>query len=736
MAQGASVAVFLAQIVTLLVCGRLLGELMQRIGQPPVMGQLVGGILLGPSVLGALSPALWHELFPASAAQHAMLDGIAQLGILLLLLVTGMETDLAVFRDARRTAISISLTGIIVPFICGLVLGWLVPDSILPSGSRRLITTLFLGTALSISSVKIVALVVRDLGFLRRTVGQVIVASAIIDDTIGWIIMSVIFGLALHGTVDIGVVTRSVLGTALFLVVSFTVGRRLVFLLIRWANDHFQSELPVIAVILAVMGCMALLTDAIGVHLVLGAFVAGILIGQSPILTRHIGEQLRGLILALFMPVFFGLAGLTTNVAALARTDMLLLTIGLILLASIGKFTGAFLGGRFGGLSYAESFAVGCGMNARGSTEVIVASIGLSIGALNQSLFTAIVAMAIVTTMSMPPLLKWALHFIPLSDEERARLQREDFEAQAFIRHVERLLVAVDDSPSGQLASRLVGLLAGVRGITTTVLHFDKQSGETRAETRSHVKQSAEAVKAGAEAADESANANTSSGVDITTRAEKSATSAETIAAEARKGYGLLCIGREPAAEGRRFDPQITHSVRRFAGAFAITIARHGRRRNPLTAPLSILVPVSGTSASRDAAELAIALAQGSQGTVKALFVANPARTPAWRQRFGEVLVPESSGGAAIREVVEIGEHYGIEVKGVIRRARTTEDAILREIDRGGHTLLVMGVSPRSGDELFFGDVAAGMLERSPCAIVFLSSEPPLTAPDNEAEGG
>src|SRR5689334_13337980 len=153
MAQGAAVATFLAQIVTLLVCGRLLGELMQRIGQPLVMGQLLGGILLGPSVLGAISPALWHELFPANAAQHAMLDGIAQLGIVLLLLVTGMETDLSVFRDARRTAISISLTGIVVPFICGMILGWLVPDSILPSGSRRLITTLFLGTALSISSV-------------------------------------------------------------------------------------------------------------------------------------------------------------------------------------------------------------------------------------------------------------------------------------------------------------------------------------------------------------------------------------------------------------------------------------------------------------------------------------------------------------------------------------------------------------------------------------------------------
>jgi Kef-type K+ transport system membrane component KefB len=192
----------------------------------------------------------------------------------------------------------------------------------LPNPEKRLITTLFLGTALSISSVKIVAMVVREVGFLRRTVGQVIVAAAIIDDTIGWIIMSLIFGLALHGGVDLPALAQSLLGTAIFLVLSFTIGRRLVFRVIRWANDRFISEVPVITAILVVTGLMALTTSAIGVHTVLGAFVAGILVGQSPILTRHIDEQLRGLIVALFMPVFFGLAGLTTNLAVLANTDL------------------------------------------------------------------------------------------------------------------------------------------------------------------------------------------------------------------------------------------------------------------------------------------------------------------------------------------------------------------------------------------------------------------------------
>src|ERR1700735_2818076 len=411
--QEPSLAIFFGEIVALIVVGRLIGELLERIGQPAVMGQLIGRMLLGPSVFGALLPGLQHALFPAAAGQKAMLDAVSQLGILLLLLLTGMETDLSVIRGCRRTAFSVSIAGIAIPFACGVLMGEWLPDSLLPDPNKRLITALFLGTALSISSVKIVALLVRELGFLRRTVGQVIVASAIIDDTVGWIIMSVIFGLALHGGIDIMSVTRSVVGTALFLVLSFTVGRGIVFFLIRWANDRFVSELPAITMIIVVTGLMALATEAIGVHTVLGAFVAGILVGQSPILTRHIHEQLRGLIVALFMPVFFGLSGLSADLTVLKNPALALLALGLIVIASVGKFLGVFVGGKLGGLTRAESLALGCGMNARGSTEVIVATIGLSMGVLNRDLFTLIVTMAIVTTMAMPPMLRSEVKRLP-----------------------------------------------------------------------------------------------------------------------------------------------------------------------------------------------------------------------------------------------------------------------------------------------------------------------------------
>jgi Kef-type K+ transport system membrane component KefB/nucleotide-binding universal stress UspA family protein len=728
--RGPSEVIFLAQIIALLVCGRLLGELMQRMGQPAVMGQLIAGILLGPSVLGVLLPGAQHTLFPTSPEQKAMIEAVAQLGVLLLLLLTGMETDLSVVRRSRRSAFTVSIAGIAIPFFFGVLLGELLPATMLPDPNKRLITALFLGIALSISSVKIVAMVVREVGFLRRTVGQVIVASAIIDDTIGWIIMSVIFGLALHRGIDFSSLAQSLVGTAIFLVLSFTIGRRLVFRLIRWANDSFVSEVPVITTILVVTGLMALLTNAIGVHTVLGAFMAGILVGQSPILTRHIDEQLRGLIVALFMPVFFGLAGLSTNLTVLADPSLAFLTIGLIVIASLGKFTGAFVGGRLGGMTWAESLALGCGMNARGSTEVIVASIGLSMGVLDQSLFTTIVAMAVVTTMSMPPMLRWALARLPMNPEEAARLEREEFEARGFVPNIERLLVAVDASPSGQFASRLIGLLAGARRVPTTVLHLDYASdisapeGERDAErTKAVVK---EAAKTGDEATPAAAGKDR---VEITTRVEKPGEDA--IMAEAKKGYGLLFIGREPASEGDAFHDQITRSAAGFDGPFAIAIARGTDREEIAGTRLNILVPVTGTATSRQGAELAIALAQASHGWVTALHIADGRRTPrSWRRQFGAAIAPISSSEAIIREIVRLGDHYDVEVRGMVRHSERPEDAILRQLKIGGHNLLVMGVSPRPGEQLFFGRVPAELLDQAECSVLFVAGEAPISVTD------
>src|SRR5947209_19045520 len=164
-----------------------------------------------------------------------MLDGVSQYGILLLLLLTGMETDLKLVRTVGKASLSISVTGVAIPFICGFVLGQFLPEWLLPHADQRLLTSLLLGTALSISSIKIVAAIVREMGFTRRNLGQIIVASAICEDSIGWVIIAILFGLAQAGTINLASVAKSVVGAAIFLLASFTIGRRVVFLLILCA---------------------------------------------------------------------------------------------------------------------------------------------------------------------------------------------------------------------------------------------------------------------------------------------------------------------------------------------------------------------------------------------------------------------------------------------------------------------------------------------------------------------
>jgi Kef-type K+ transport system membrane component KefB/nucleotide-binding universal stress UspA family protein len=735
--RAASQALFIAELALLLVVGRLMGEAVQRIGQPSVMGQLIGGLLLGPSFFGLLWPSAQQAIFPADPVQKSMVDAVSELGILMLLLLTGMETDLQLVRRVGRAAIAVAAAGVAVPFACGFALGELLPAEFLPNANARLVTAIFLGTALSISSVKIVAVVVREMDFMRRDLGQIIVASAILEDTVGWVIIAVAFGLAAAGTIDLWSVGRVVIGTSLFMLASLTIGRRIVSRLIRWTNDNFKSDFPVITTILVIMAVMALITQLIGVNTVLGAFVAGILIGQSPILTRHIDEQLRGLIVALFMPVFFGISGLNADLTILHSPTLAALAVGLIVIASVGKFVGAFVGGTIGGLSRAESLALGCAMNARGSTEVIIASLGLSSGLLTQDFFTLIVGMAIVTTVAMPPMLRWSLKRLPLRKKERLRLEREELDAKGFVTNLERLLLATDDSVNGKFAAHLAGTIAGSGGKPTTLLDLTataKNKGEAMDEAAAMGRQklakgSAEENREGLEETVKSAakattllEANSAEGkpakLDVITR---SALDPAAIATEARKGYDLFVIGiadvRDPKGG---FNKNLSRITQGFEGPLALVDIRNGAHDLARQRRGRILIPVSGTEASRHGVEVGMTLARANDAQVTALYVTRT-NSPAGRSSASRRRVTRRDEMAVLNDIAALSERYDVPLRTSTRADMAPDEAILREAGRG-YDLVVLGVSRRPGDMLFFGNTAAAMLERSPTSNLFVAS--------------
>jgi Kef-type K+ transport system membrane component KefB/nucleotide-binding universal stress UspA family protein len=743
------VIIFFAQVLLLIAVGRLLGEWMQRIGQPAVMGQLLAGIILGPSVFGAIWPTGQQAIFPPHSSDRQMLNAVSELGVLLLLLLTGMETDLALVKRVRRTAAITSAAGIVIPFACGYVLGEMLPESVLPDPNRRLLTSLFLATALSISSVKIVAAVLREVDYLRRNLGQVILAAAILDDTIGWTILAFIGGLATQGRIVIGPVLFSVFGTAAFLAFCFTMGRRWVARIIRWTNDHFVIEMPVITMILVIMIALALVTNFIGVHTVLGAFVAGIMIGQSPILTRHIEEQLRGLIVALFMPVFFGVAGLSIDLKVLRDPHMLRLALLLIVIASIGKLGGCYLGSRVARLNHPEALAVGFAMNARGSTEVILATIGLTMGVLNQQLFTVIVLMAVATTVCMPPLLRWALARVPMRDEEKARLEIEAAEKKDLLPKLERVLVGLDASDNGRLASRLAGWLLGARHFTATVVEVDRaargngstsspsqgvieaaetaasaveakenlHAEETKDKTRDPIDAAAKGAKAERIPIGELVSILPSKAHDDTTDEAY----AEAILKEAKNGYGLLFLGLGAGsmATTHNFPSAIEKIVREFAGPIAIALHAGVRNASYDTLLEKILVPTTGAAYSRFGAEVAVAIAKGCGATITALNISAPPAENELLRRPNQLL---RTGRALLGDIVALGQREGVHVMSKAFVGPAKESLILRQASLGRHQLIVLGTKASSGDQLHFGQSAEALLENAPCPILIVKS--------------
>jgi Kef-type K+ transport system membrane component KefB/nucleotide-binding universal stress UspA family protein len=703
-----TLAVFAAELILLLLAGRLLGEGLSRLGQPALFGQLLAGVLLGPSIFGAFFPELRQMLFPDSKTLKSMIDGIAQTGILLLLLLTGMETNLALIKRRRRTVVSSSLFGIAVPFACGVALAYALPGTVIPEHSTRLVTALFLGTALAISSVKIVAMVLMEIGAIRRDLGQLILATAILDDTIAWIIIAVISGIAAHGAVDLASIGASLAGTALFLAFSFTIGRRLVAALIVWVNDNLTIEVPVITAILVVMLAMALTTELIGVHTALGAFIAGVLIGQSPILTEHIEGQLRGFIMAFFSPIFFAVAGLGMDLRTLLDPTLALFTLAVVVVASLGKFVGALIGGRAGGLTTREALALAAGLNGRGSTEVIIATIGLSMGALGNQLYTMIVAMAVITTMAMPPMLRWMMARVPLGEEEARRLEKEDAEETERLPKMERALVYVDDSPNGRLAARLAGLFAARQKMLTTVLDAEavEERGPEEAAAHRHVAEAANATSTLLESKPAAPKGLVT---------ERPSAEADALEKEIGRGYDIAFVGVDrPVVDAARFDPRLQRLVTGFEGPVAIAVNGAGAA-GPADVPLDILLPAAGTQDARLATEIAIALGDASKGMVSALHVFDPQADVALLRGRSRRL-----GLSLLVDIHRAGKRAGVPVKGMTATSVHPETEIRRAVRGGQFDLVVLGTSLRQGESKFLGPRTAALLQvlRTPTLLI------------------
>ena len=394
----------LVQLSVMLMMGRLFAEAARKIKQPAVIGEILAGIILGPTILGMIQPDWFHGLFPVGSSS-LVLDGFVQVAVVLLLFIAGLEVDLHIVLQQGRQALYTSTFGLIIPFALGFIFPYFFPEFFgSQDRSRHLAFSLFMGTAMAITALPVIARILMDLNIFKSRMGMLVISSAMINDLIGWLIFSVVLGMI--GKEQNMSLLNTVLLTVGFTLTMLTVGRGLINRGLPWINRKLAWPGGLLSLALALCFLAAAFTEYIGIHGVFGAFIVGVALGDSEHMSERAKEIVHQFINNIFAPLFFVAIGLKVNF--ISNFDWQL-TLAIIVIAFAGKIIGSGWGTRLGGFTWRESLAAACGMNARGAMEIILGLVALENGLINEKVFVSLVIMALVTSMSSGPLMKWLL---------------------------------------------------------------------------------------------------------------------------------------------------------------------------------------------------------------------------------------------------------------------------------------------------------------------------------------
>jgi Kef-type K+ transport system membrane component KefB len=390
----------LLALTVIIITARLMGMLLKRLDQPPVIGEVLGGIMLGPSLFGRFAPEAAAFVLPADTAPY--LGIISQLGVILFMFLVGLELDLGVLRTRARTTIAISNAGILVPFALGVALAWGIHDAYAPDGVAFTSFALFIGVSMSITAFPVLARILGDRGLQRTPLGMMALTCAAIDDATAWCLLAFVVGVTQSST---GGAIVTVVLTAIYVGLMLTAGRSLMKRVIPRLDASISVGEQSFTIVLVAVLLSALATEYIGVHAIFGAFLLGAIIPHGSAIARHVRERIEDVVRVMLLPAFFAFTGLRTQIGLLQTVEDWLMCLLIIAVATTGKFGGATLAARFSGLDWRTSTALGVLMNTRGLVELIVLNIGLDLGVLTPRLFTMLVLMAVVTTLMTSPIL-------------------------------------------------------------------------------------------------------------------------------------------------------------------------------------------------------------------------------------------------------------------------------------------------------------------------------------------
>ncbi len=714
---GHSIFLLLIQLALLLLLARGLSELMRRLGQPAVIGELLAGILLGPTVLGHFSPDLFLAIFPQDVAQFHLLETISWLGMVLLLLMTGFETDLQVVRRLGRSALFCSLGGLTVTFGAGLTVGLLLPDRYLVNTADRGIFAAFLATSMAITAMPVIAKILIDLNLIKRNVGVVILSAGVLDDTVGWLVLSVIAGIASAGVFSGSRLALTLAGLGLFLAVTRYITFPIFSRVLRYVNARVNLTGADITLILVFTFVGAAVTEGLGVHAVFGAFVTGLMIRQVPRVKVSSLHALETFVLAALSPIFFAFVGLKVNLWSLTGWQLPTLVIGVAMAA---KLVGCYLGARAGRLSHWEGLAIGFGMNARGAMELIVALIGLSLGLLTAEMYSTIVLVAVVTSFAAPLLLRSVQHRLPITEEERRRIE-DDGRSRVIPAGPLRILIPTAGGGNAMGAFALAAPLVRATHGSLTALYVERSAGGGMRDLARRLVAPPSLAGQGLEAhlADVVGLLGDQHARRLGVKRVRSASPAVAIVDEHARDYDLLMMGAAPRHLGVR--SMITDVLGQAVLPTVIVRAADGGIPDRFA---QILVPVDGSVFSRVAAEFALAYARAATAQVTLLHVIEERRTvggsiPLPDQRVAHVLDDEQAAAviAHLRADFDVlAAAYGLSINVRVLGSGDPSGTIIGESQRGQFDLLVLGAENKLlSQPLFFGQGTAAIVEHAGC---------------------
>lgn len=393
----------LLQLSAMLIIARVFAELARYLKQPAVVGEIIAGIVLGPTIFGMAMPEFYTYLFETNELTNIALDGFVQISVVLLLFIAGLEVELQIVWSQGKNALKIAVASMVLPIIAGFVVAYAFPDFLGVNINDRIVASTFFGLAISITALAVVARVLMDLNLFKTQTGLLIIAAAMIVDVLGWIVFSVILSLSEGSTGGLGVWPTIGL-TLLFTLVMLTVGKGLIDRTLPWINKNLAWPGGLLSLSLALCFLAASFTEFIGIHAIFGAFIIGVALGDSEYLTEKAKEILHQFINNIFAPIFFVSIGLKVN---FIESFDLGVTGVVVIVGLLTKYYGAYFGGRVSGIGRKESIVVGFGLSTRGSMDIILGLIALEYGLVSNSLFIGLVILALVSSIASGPLMRW-----------------------------------------------------------------------------------------------------------------------------------------------------------------------------------------------------------------------------------------------------------------------------------------------------------------------------------------